>query len=77
MSRPRSQNAARQPERRARRRKANLTNPQRAAFFADCDVFVAVVAEKYFELCVSAIKAADPNHLVIGSPVWLSGRLRL
>ncbi len=47
--------------------KANLTNPQRAAFFADCDVFVAVVAEKYFELCASAIKAADPNHLVIGS----------
>lgn len=47
--------------------KANLANPTRAAFFADCDAFVAVVAEAYFELCVSAIKAADPNHLVIGS----------
>jgi len=47
--------------------KANLANPARAAFFADCDAFVAVVAEAYFELCVVAIKAVDPNHLVIGS----------
>ena len=47
--------------------RANLTNPTRAAFSADCDAFVAVVAEQYFELCVSAIRAADPNHLVIGS----------
>ncbi len=47
--------------------KANLANPARAAFSADCDAFVAVVAEQYFELCVSAIRAADPNHLVIGS----------
>lgn len=47
--------------------KANQANPQRAAFSADCDVFLAVVAEKYFELCVAAIKAVDPNHLVIGS----------
>ena len=47
--------------------KANLANPDRAAFSADCDAFVAVVAEQYFELCVSAIRAADPNHLVIGS----------
>jgi len=47
--------------------KANLGNPIRAAFSADCDAFVAVVAEQYFDLCVSAIRAADPNHLVIGS----------
>jgi hypothetical protein len=47
--------------------KANLANPRRAAFSADCDAFTAVVADKSFELCVSAIKAADPNHLVIGS----------
>jgi hypothetical protein len=47
--------------------KANLTNPARASFFADCDAFVSIVAEKYFELCVAAIRAADPNHLVIGS----------
>nr|WP_166468205.1 agarase [Bradyrhizobium symbiodeficiens]QIP07850.1 agarase [Bradyrhizobium symbiodeficiens] len=47
--------------------KANLEDPAREAFSADCDAFAAVVADKYFELCVSAIKAADPNHLVIGS----------
>jgi agarase len=47
--------------------KANHANPARAAFSADCDAFVAVVAEQYFELCVSAIRSADPNHLVIGS----------
>jgi agarase len=47
--------------------KANLGNPLRAAFSADCDAFVAVVAEQYFDLCVSAIRAADPNHLLIGS----------
>ena len=47
--------------------KANLADPMRAAFFADCDAFVAVVAEQYFELCAAAIRAADPNHLVIGS----------
>lgn len=47
--------------------RANLGNPARAAFSADCDAFVAVVAELYFEVSVSAIKAADPNHLVIGS----------
>jgi agarase len=47
--------------------RANLDNPARAAFSADCDAFVAVVADQYFDLCVSAMKAADPNHLVIGS----------
>jgi len=47
--------------------RANLANPVRATFFADCDAFTAVVADRYFELCVSAIKEADPNHLVIGS----------
>ena len=47
--------------------KASLANPVRAAFFADCDAFVAVVAEQYFESCAAAIRVADPNHLVIGS----------
>ena len=47
--------------------RADLANPVRAAFAADCDAFTAVVADRYFELCVSAIKAVDPNHLVIGS----------
>lgn len=47
--------------------KANFDNPARVAFSADCDAFLAIVADKYFELCVAAIKAVDPNHLVIGS----------
>ncbi|MHC2578667.1 hypothetical protein ACVMHR_003406 [Bradyrhizobium diazoefficiens] len=47
--------------------KANLADRAREAFSADCDAFVAVVADKYFEVCVSAIKTADPHHLVIGS----------
>ncbi len=47
--------------------KANQANPVRSAFSADCDAFVAVVAEAYFQLCVAAIRAVDPNHLVIGS----------
>jgi len=47
--------------------RANLANPIRAAFSADCDAFSSVVAEQYFEMCVAAIRAADPNHLVIGS----------
>lgn len=47
--------------------RANSFNGRRAAFAADCDAFAAVVADRYFELCVAAIKAADPNHLVIGS----------
>jgi hypothetical protein len=47
--------------------KANGDNPVRAQFSADCDAFSAVVADIYFELCASAIRAVDPNHLVIGS----------
>lgn len=46
---------------------ANRESALRSAFCADCDAFVAVVADRYFDLCVSAIKAVDPNHLVIGS----------
>lgn len=33
----------------------------------DCDAFVALLAERYFALAVAAIKAADPDHLVLGS----------
>jgi agarase len=47
--------------------KANLADPVRAAFFADCDSFVAVVAEQYFDVCAAAIRAADPHHLLLGS----------
>ena len=48
------------------RRTANRTDPARAAFFADCDEFAALTAERYFDMTIAAIKAADPNHLVLG-----------
>ena len=37
-----------------------------AAFIADCDAFLTLLADCYFETVRNAIKAADPNHLVIG-----------
>jgi hypothetical protein len=46
---------------------ANRAHPGRAAAMADCDAFLALLAERYFALTVAAIKAADPNHLVLGS----------
>jgi len=45
---------------------ANLADPARAAFTADCDAFVALVAERYFALTCAAIKAADSHHLLLG-----------
>jgi len=45
---------------------ANRADPRRPRFFADCDAFAGVVAERYFRLARAAIKAADPNHLVLG-----------
>jgi agarase len=33
----------------------------------DCEAFVALLAQRYFALTVAAIKAADPDHLVLGS----------
>ena len=46
---------------------ANRADPRRAAFAADCDAFAALVAERYFASTTAAIKAADANHLVLGS----------
>ncbi|MCK9917836.1 hypothetical protein MXD81_52725 [Microbacteriaceae bacterium K1510] len=46
---------------------ANVADPHRAVFFADCDDFIALLAERYFALTTAAIKAADPHHLVLGS----------
>lgn len=43
------------------------TDPARAAFFADCDEFAALVADHYFSETTAAIKAADSNHLILGS----------
>jgi len=45
---------------------ANRADPWRAAFAADCDAFLALLAERYFEMTTAAIKAADPCHLVLG-----------
>jgi hypothetical protein len=46
---------------------ADRAEPGRGAFFAACDAFAALAGERYFALTVGAIKAADPNHLVLGS----------
>ena len=45
---------------------ANRGDPRRGAFVADCDAFVALLADRYFEMTVAAVKAADPNHLLLG-----------
>ena len=48
-------------------RQANEKDPNRAAFVADCEVFLGLLAERYFRITSEAIKAADPNHMVFGS----------
>jgi len=50
----------------AQERKANQADPKRAAFVADCEAFLASLAERYFRITGEAVKAADPNHLVFG-----------
>jgi agarase len=47
-------------------RRANEADPKRAAFAADCDAFLGRLAERYFRVTQEAIKAADPNHMVLG-----------
>ncbi len=39
---------------------------KRLAFEADCEAFAAAAADRYFAATVAAVKAADPNHLVLG-----------
>jgi hypothetical protein len=51
---------------RAEERKANEADPKRAKFVADCDAFLAILADWYFHITSEAIKTADPNHLVFG-----------
>jgi len=46
---------------------ANHADAARAEFFAGCDAFAALVGERYFEATCAAIRAADPNHLILGS----------
>ena len=47
-------------------RQANEADPNRAAFVADCEAFLARLAERYFRITSEAIKAADPNHMNFG-----------
>ena len=42
------------------------TDSKHAAFVADCETFVSRLAQRYFESTRAAIKAADPNHMVLG-----------
>jgi len=42
------------------------SDPPHAAFAADCEAFAALAADRYFALTIAAIKATDPNHLVLG-----------
>ena len=46
--------------------KENAADPNRAAFVADCEAFAQIVAHTYFATTSAAIRAADPNHLVLG-----------
>lgn len=45
---------------------ASAADPHRAAFVADCAAFATVLAQRYFEVTTAAIRAADPNHMVLG-----------
>ena len=45
----------------------NGVRPDSAAFRADADEFLEVMASRYFEVCARAIHAADPNHLYLGA----------
>ena len=47
-------------------RQANEADPRRAAFVADCEAFLARLAERYFRVTSEAVKAADPNHMNFG-----------
>jgi agarase len=44
----------------------NAADPKRAAFVADCEAFVALLAERYFEATAAAVKAAAPHHMLLG-----------
>jgi hypothetical protein len=46
---------------------ANHADAARAEFFTACDAFAGLVGQRYFEMACGAIKAADPNHLILGS----------
>jgi len=47
-------------------RKESFDDDKNIAFQADCEAFAAAVANRYFEAIGAAVKAADPNHLMLG-----------
>ena len=47
-------------------RQANEADPKRAAFVADCEAFIAKLADRYFRITAEAVKLADPNHMNFG-----------
>src|SRR5262249_57093413 len=46
--------------------KSSSIDRRRVAFAADCDAFLAQVAELYFRTTEDAIREVDPNHMVFG-----------
>jgi agarase len=47
-------------------RAANEADPKRAAFVADCEAFLARLADRYFQVTTEAVKVSDPNHMNFG-----------
>lgn len=47
-------------------RERNADQPKRGSFVGDCEAFAARLADRYFATMVAAVKAIDPNHLVLG-----------
>jgi hypothetical protein len=45
---------------------ANRADPGRENIMADCDAFLALAAERYFQSTTAALKAVAPHHLVLG-----------
>ncbi len=46
---------------------AKMPAAKTAAAEADCRAYLALVAERYFGVTCRAIRAVDPNHMIIGS----------
>ncbi|WP_347264960.1 agarase [Nitrobacter sp.] len=42
------------------------SDPEHAAFLADCDLFAGRIAHRYFSTVSAAVRKADPNHLFLG-----------
>lgn len=47
-------------------KKTSSIDRRRVAFAADCDAFLADLAERYFQITHDAIRRVDPNHMVFG-----------